>query len=76
MSSANDQYEQQNDAFFGDAPAGEAQDNGYVSRTGQKQGPIPVQSDNDAAEHPIDGHTADSDEHLGTCLFAQCGGKR
>ncbi|KAH8744778.1 hypothetical protein BGZ57DRAFT_289066 [Hyaloscypha finlandica] len=64
MSSADDQYEAQNDAVTGDAPAGDAQDNDYVSRTGQKQGPIPVQSDNDAVEDPIDGATADSDEQL------------
>jgi hypothetical protein len=69
MSSADDQYEAQNDAVTGDAPAGDAQDNDYVSRTGQKQGPIPVQSDNDAAEDPIDGATADSDEQLGMSLL-------
>jgi len=64
MSSADDQYEQQNDQVTGDAPAGDAQDNDYTSRTGQKQGPIPVQSDNDAVEDPIDAKTADSDEQL------------
>ncbi|KAH8760130.1 hypothetical protein F5882DRAFT_306193 [Hyaloscypha sp. PMI_1271] len=69
MSSADDQYEAQNDAVTGDAPAGDAQDNDYVSRTGQKQGPIPVQSDNDAVEDPIDGATADSDEQLGMSLL-------
>jgi len=69
MSSADDQYEAQNDAVTGDAPAGDAQDNDYVSRTGQKQGPIPVQSNNDAVEDPIDGATADSDEQLGMSLI-------
>jgi hypothetical protein len=69
MSSADDQYEAQNDAVIGDAPAGDAQDNDYVSRTGQKQGPIPVQSDNDTVDDPIDGATADSDEQLGMSLL-------
>jgi hypothetical protein len=65
MSSADEQYEAQNDAVSGDVPAGDAQDNDYVSRPGQKDGPIPVQSDNTAIEDPIDGATADSDEQLG-----------
>jgi hypothetical protein len=69
MSSADDQYEAQNDAVTGDALAGDAQDNDYVSRTGQKQGHIPVQSNNDAVEDPIDGATADSDEQLGMSLL-------
>ncbi|KAE9376280.1 hypothetical protein N431DRAFT_367267, partial [Stipitochalara longipes BDJ] len=64
MSSADDQYEAQNDAVTGDAPTGDAQDNDYVSRPGQKDGPIPVQSDNTAIEDPIDGAMADSDEQL------------
>lgn len=63
--SADDQYEQQNDQVSGDAPAGDAQDNDYTSRTGQKQAPIPVQSDNDNVEDPIDPNTADSDQQLG-----------
>ncbi|CZR67609.1 uncharacterized protein PAC_17508 [Phialocephala subalpina] len=62
--SADDQYEQMNDQVSGDAPAGDSQDNNYVSRTGQKQGPIPVQSDNDIVEDPIDSNVADSDEQL------------
>lgn len=65
MSSADEQYEQQNDVVSGDAPAGDAQDNDYVSRPGQKNAPIPVQSDNDTVEDPIDAATADSDEQLG-----------
>lgn len=43
-------------------PTGDAQDNDYVSRPGQKDGPIPVQSD----DAPIEsGVTGDSDEQLG-----------
>lgn len=68
MSSADDQYENQNDAVTGDAPAGDAQDNDYVSRPGQKGGPIPVQSDNATVEDPIDAGTADSDAQLGMSL--------
>jgi len=60
----DDQYEQINDQVTGDVPAGDAQDNDYVSRTGQKQGPIPVQSDGASVEDPIDPATADSDEQL------------
>ena len=63
MSSADDQYEQQNDLTGGDVPAGDAQDNDYKSRTGQSH--IPVQSDDKAVEDPIDPATADSDETLG-----------
>jgi hypothetical protein len=48
-------------------PQGDPQDNDYVSRTGQKDGPIPVQSDNDTVEDPIDENVADSDEQLGEC---------
>jgi len=57
MPSADDQYESQNDAV--------AQDNDYVSRTGQKQGPIPVQSEGAEVEDPINADTADSDQQLG-----------
>ena len=52
-----------------DIPQGDAQDNDYVSRTGQKDANVPVQSDNDAIEDPIDGATADSDAQLGTSRF-------
>jgi len=72
MASADDQYEQQNDRVSGDIPAGDAQDNDYTSRTGEKDGPIPVQSDNDAIDDPIDGATADSDEQLGMFILT-CG---
>lgn len=63
MSSADDQYEQQNDRTGGDVPAGDSIDNDYKSRTGQSH--IPVQSDTAPVEDPIDPVTADSDETLG-----------
>lgn len=59
MSSADDQYETQNDQV-----SGNFQDNDYASQTGQKGGPIPVQSDNADVDDPIDSATADSDEQL------------
>ena len=65
MSSADDQYETQNDRVTDGIPAGDAQENDYVSRTGQKQGPIPVQSDGADVEDPINPEMADSDEQLG-----------
>ena len=63
MSSADDQYEQQNDVTGGDVPAGNSMDNDYKSRTGQYQ--VPVQKDEAPVEDPIDPATADSDETLG-----------
>ena len=73
MSSADDQYEQQNDVTGGDVPAGDSMDNDYKSRTGQSH--IPVQSDDAPVPDPIDPATADSDETLGTlfCLRACLG---
>ena len=65
MSSADDQYEQQNDMTGGDVPSGDAIDNDYKSRTGQSH--IPVQRDEAPVEDPIDPKTADSDEQLGMC---------
>ncbi|MCJ1307435.1 hypothetical protein MMC25_001081 [Agyrium rufum] len=62
MSSADDQYEQQNDATGGDVPAGDSKDNSYTSRSGQYQ--IPVQKDEYPVEDPINSATADSDETL------------
>jgi hypothetical protein len=59
---------ERSDASLGDVPAGEAVDNDYTSRTGQKNAPVPVQSDNDAVEDPIDAETADSDAALGNAL--------
>ena len=64
MSSADDQYEQQNDMTGGDVPGGDSIDNDYKSRTGQSH--IPVQSDEAPVSDPIDPATADSDETLGT----------
>jgi hypothetical protein len=49
-----------------DAPSGIATEDDYVSRTGQKQAPVPVQSDTDKVDDPIDAATADSDQQLGT----------
>lgn len=66
MSSADDQYEQQNDPVTGDVPAGDSMDNDYTSRTGQKDASVPVQKDTDPINDPIDPATADSDETLGT----------
>ena len=63
MSSADDQYEQQNDVTGGDVPAGDSKDNDYASRSGQYQ--IPVQKDEAPVNDPIDPATADSDETLG-----------
>ena len=63
MSSADDQYEQQNDVTSGDVPSGDAIDNDYKSRTGQSH--IPVLSDDAPVSDPIDPATADSDETLG-----------
>ncbi|KAL9598370.1 MAG: hypothetical protein Q9219_004532 [cf. Caloplaca sp. 3 TL-2023] len=62
MSSADDQYEQQNDVTTGDVPAGDSKDNDYSSRTGQYQ--IPVQKDEAPVEDPINPDTADSDKTL------------
>ncbi|KAL8945028.1 MAG: hypothetical protein Q9216_000012 [Gyalolechia sp. 2 TL-2023] len=62
MSSADDQYEQQNDIPTGDVPAGDSKDNDYASRSGQYQ--IPVQKDDAPVEDPINPQTADSDQTL------------
>ncbi|KZF19707.1 hypothetical protein L228DRAFT_271028 [Xylona heveae TC161] len=62
MSSADDQYEQQNDFVGGDVPAGDSKENSYISRTGQRH--IPVQKDEMPVEDPIDPVKADSDEYL------------
>lgn len=60
--SADDQYEQQND-YTKDAPAGDAKENDYVSRTGQSH--IPVQKDEAPVDDTYNAATADSDEQLG-----------
>jgi hypothetical protein len=48
-----------------DAPAGDFRDDSYVSRQGNKNEPLPVQSDGDRIEDPIDENVADTDEQLG-----------
>lgn len=48
-----------------DAPAGDFRDDSYVSRQGNKNEPLPVQSDGDRVEDPIDENVADTDEQLG-----------
>ncbi|KAL8813634.1 MAG: hypothetical protein Q9223_000798 [Gallowayella weberi] len=62
MSSADDQYEAQNDPTGGSVPSGVKGDNDYASRTGQYQ--IPVQKDEAPVEDPINPATADSDQTL------------
>ncbi len=65
MSSADNQYEQENDKLSGDMPAGDSMDNDYTSRVGQKTASVPVQRDDAPVADPIDPATADSDEQLG-----------
>lgn len=48
-----------------DVPTGEDNDNSYVSRSGHKGEEIPVVSDQERIEDPIDADVADSDEQLG-----------
>lgn len=67
---ADDKYEQQNDATGGDVPTGEVADNDYASRSGQS-GPIPVQKDSAPVEDPIDPVKADTDEQLGMLRHIQ-----
>ena len=47
-----------------DIPTGEVQDNNYISRSGEKNQPIPVQSDSTPINDPIDEVKADTDEQL------------
>ncbi|KAJ4305261.1 hypothetical protein N0V90_000792 [Kalmusia sp. IMI 367209] len=54
--SSDDQYNEQ-------IPAGDAGDNDYISRTGQKDY-IPVQKDEAPVEDPYNAETADSDQQL------------
>ncbi|OTA94084.1 hypothetical protein M434DRAFT_394988 [Hypoxylon sp. CO27-5] len=51
-------------SYDNEAPSGNVADNSYVSRPGHKNEKIPVQSDGDLVEDPIDGRKADSDEQL------------
>lgn len=55
------------DQVSSDESSGNAMDNDYVSRAGQKDH-IPVQKDEDPVEDPIDPETADSDKTLGKCV--------
>ena len=64
--SADRQYEMDSQAQ--DVPPGNAQDNDYTSRTGQKEGPIPVQSDNDPVPVNNAVDDPDSDKALRTLL--------
>ena len=71
MSSADAQYEAQNDVTGGDVPAGDSMDNDYASRTGQSH--IPVLKDDKPIEDGIDPAVADSDEQLRMlALFTAC----
>ncbi|KAI5465380.1 hypothetical protein BGZ63DRAFT_399854 [Mariannaea sp. PMI_226] len=49
---------------YENAPSGEVVDESYVSRSGNKNEAIPVQSDKDMVEDPIGANTADTDEQL------------
>ena len=64
MSAPNDDFQPTGEGLERGTTADTIQ-NDYTSRTGQKQASIPVQSDNDAIEDPIDANTADSDAQLG-----------
>ncbi|KAI9844008.1 MAG: hypothetical protein M1837_005943 [Sclerophora amabilis] len=62
MTTADDQYEAQNDVPIGDITADDTEKNEYMSRTGQSE--IPVQKDELEVEDPIDPDTADTDAQL------------
>ncbi|KAI0127004.1 hypothetical protein BJ170DRAFT_630717 [Xylariales sp. AK1849] len=51
-------------SYENEAPAGDVSDNSYVSRQGHKNEALPVVSDQERLEDPIDANTADSDEQL------------
>ena len=69
MDSADSRYEAQNDRMPDGAPSGDVQDNDYVSRTGQKKGPVPVLADVADVGEGVDSETADSDEQLGVFVL-------
>lgn len=56
--SSNDEY-----------ASGNVQDDSYVSRSGEKQDSVPVQSDSADVGGGINTATADSDEQLGTSFL-------
>lgn len=64
MSAPGEQFQTGGEGREGPSNPDTIQDD-YVSRTGQKQAPVPVQSDEDGVIDPIDPATADSDEQLG-----------
>ena len=68
-SSTDHKYTPSNDSAVGTAPAGDLDDNDYVTRPGHKYDPVPVQSDEDLVTDPIDAKTADSNAQLGTYIL-------
>jgi hypothetical protein len=48
-----------------ESPSGEFQDDSYISRSGEKNQPMRVVSDQEAIDDPINEETADTDEQLG-----------
>lgn len=65
MSAPNDDFQPGSEGLEGPTSADTRQDD-YVSRTGQKDH-MPVQSDDNPVDDPIDANTADSDQQLGKC---------
>jgi hypothetical protein len=57
-------------SYENEAPSGEFRDDSYVSRSGHKNEPLAVQSDNDRVEDPINADKADSDAQLGKSLIS------
>ncbi|CAJ2500701.1 Uu.00g035540.m01.CDS01 [Anthostomella pinea] len=50
--------------YENEAPTGDVADDSYVSRPGHKNDALPVISDQERVEDPIDDRTADTDEQL------------
>lgn len=53
-------------SYENEAPSGEVVDNSYVSRSGHKNEPLNVVSDQERVAEPVDAE-ADTDEQLGKC---------
>ncbi|KAH9892141.1 hypothetical protein F4778DRAFT_784884 [Xylariomycetidae sp. FL2044] len=53
-----------NDTYDNEAPSGRVTENSYVSRPGHKSEEVPVVSDQERIEDPVDGVKADTDEQL------------
>ncbi|KAI3319675.1 hypothetical protein HD806DRAFT_539020 [Xylariaceae sp. AK1471] len=51
-------------SYENEAPSGDVADDSYVSRSGSKNEEVPVLSDKDRIDDPIDEAQADSDEQL------------